>query len=454
MGFSTPPETSSVDLNAESRAPLRLSVTQVNQIVRDRLLSEERLRAVFVEGEVSNVNYHTSGHIYFSLKDNDSTIRCTFFRANNQRFKSIRLANGNKIVVAGSISLYMARGEYQINVGRVMLAGEGQIRLQIEALKQKLHAEGLFDATRKRLPPALPLTIGVATASTGAAIKDIIRTARRRYPSVNILLAPCRVQGEAAALSIVQAIGLLNEPRFGVDVIIAGRGGGSFEDLLAFNDERVVRAFAASRLPIVSAVGHDIDHPLSDLAADLAAPTPGSAAEAVVPDVIGLQEILSEAGARMRLALRTRHTTEQARLKRVFRSRVFANPLSLFEPHWQGLDRLIRQLTLASAGTLSAATRTLQNRAVMLPVFFERRLHRAKARFGAQNERLLALSPLGVLGRGFAVVRDQNKAVVRDAASVSENQTLEVLLRRGRLLVRVESAQPAEEPDINSSTGK
>ena len=453
MGLSTPPETSGANVDADSRGPLRLSVTQVNQLVRDRLLSEDRLRAVLVEGEVSNVNYHTSGHIYFSLKDNDSMIRCTFFRANNQRFKGIRLANGNRIVVAGSISLYMPRGEYQINVGRVMLAGEGHIRLQIEALKKRLHEEGLFDPARKRRPPALPRTIGVATASTGAAIKDIIRTARRRYPSVNILLAPCRVQGEAAVASIVQAIRLLNEPRFAVDVIIAGRGGGSFEDLLAFNDERVVRAFATSRLPIVSAVGHDIDHPLSDLAADLGAPTPGAAAEAVVPDVAGLEEVLREAGARMRLALRTRHRSEQARLGRVLRSRVFANPLSLFEPHWQGLDRLIRRLTLASGSVLTAATRALQNRAIMLPVFFERRLHQARARFGAQGERLMALSPLAVLGRGFAVVRDQQKAIVRDASSVNEHQQLEVLLHRGRLLVRVDAVRPAQE-DINSSTGK
>ncbi|MEQ9363681.1 MAG: exodeoxyribonuclease VII large subunit, partial [Leptospirales bacterium] len=307
------------------------SVSRLNLSIRDKLQGDRALQGMWLEGEVFNVNYHTSGHVYFSLKDGQSAIRCTFFRGANQKFKHIRLTNGMQILAGGGVSVYAPRGEYQFNVSRVMLAGEGELRLKIEEVKRRLQGEGLFDVGRKKLLPELPVTVGIATAPTGAAIRDVLRTIDRRYPNMNILLAPCTVQGDSAAASIIEAIEALNRPEFEVDVIIAGRGGGSFEDLLAFNDEGVVRAYANSRVPIISAVGHEIDHPLCDLAADVYAPTPTGAAEIAVPIFEDLAEQIEDCGLRLKVALRNRYRNEKGRLERIFQSRVYTNPQSMLE---------------------------------------------------------------------------------------------------------------------------
>ena len=306
------------------------SISELNDLVRKRLQADPNLNSLWLRGEILNLTKHSSGHIYFSLKDDNSQIRCTFFRQKNVNYQQLSLKDGAQIIVFGSVSVYTRRGEYQFNIQQVMLAGEGTLRLQIEALKKQLSTEGLFDVQRKKTMPHLPITLGVATSATGAAIKDIMRIARNRYPSINILLAPCQVQGEGAVVSIIQALELLQLEEQKVDVIIVGRGGGSFEDLLPFNDEALVRAIASCRLPIVSAVGHDIDHPLSDLAADFYASTPTAAAERVVPELFELALAIEENQKRLYTALWSICREKRQHLAFISKARIYQEPIVYF----------------------------------------------------------------------------------------------------------------------------
>lgn len=433
-----------VDPRSEARPEglKALSVSGFNLLVRDRLQGDPNFRDVWVEGEISNLNLHSSGHIYFSLKDDQSALRCTFFRGANQRFRHLRLTNGQQLLAQGSISVYAPRGEYQLNVTRVLLAGEGELRLRIEELKRRLQAEGLFAPEKKRELPGLPMTLGVATAPTGAAIQDIIRVARRRFPHLNILLAPCKVQGDGAADSIIAAIQALNRPELGVDLIIAGRGGGSFEDLLAFNDEGVVRAYAASEIPIISAVGHEIDHPLSDLAADAYAATPTAAVEMAIPVYEELAETIEDCTLRLRVALKNRHRTDRERLLRLMRSRVYETPQSILQDRQQTLDLLTRDLRQTLQTVLKDARNRLSDFA-LLPAYYDRRVQAAGQRFAVAAERLENFSPLATLKRGYAVVRTEQRRAILRARDVRPGDRVEALLAEGRLQLRVESVEDA-----------
>ena len=435
------------------------SVAWLTQTIRDTLTYEERLQNIWIEGEIFNLTYHSSGHVYFSLKDDQAVINCTFFRGANQRFRHIRMKEGMKLLAFGGVSVYAPRGSYQFNVSRIMVAGEGELRLKIEALKQQLKKEGLFEPGRKRRLPYLPTTIGVVTAPTGAAIQDIIRVARTRYPNINLLLAPCIVQGEDAAASVCAAIEALQDEELGVDVIIAGRGGGSFEDLLAFNDESVVRAYANSRVPIVSAVGHEIDHPLSDLAADAYAATPSAAAERVVPEYAALADRVDECGLRLSMALKNRHRQSRDRLLRLMGSRVYLNPKLILEQPSQRVDLAVKDLRTRTKETVREGihrlsrfdslpalfeksvdrlSRRFTSTSDRLPALYEKNLARMSKRFSLATERLQNFSPLGTLARGFSVVRDEKKNVIRKASEVAPGQRLEVILGEGRLRVNVD----------------
>lgn len=416
------------------------SITQLNFLVRDILHNELHLQGIWVEGEITNYTQHASGHIYFNLKDEQCSVSCTFFRGSNIRQRDLRIANGMRVQARGSISVFPARGQYQFNVHQVLPAGEGLLRARIEQLKRKLHAEGLFDSSRKRALPRFPFTLGVATAPTGAAIQDIIRVARSRFPGINILLAPCVVQGPDAPDSIQFAIELLNRSELGVDVIIAGRGGGSFEDLLPFNDEGVVRAFASSTVPVVSAVGHEIDHPLSDLAADDYAPTPSAAAERVVPVIQSTLDRIEEQALRIRYALITNHRRGKERLRRTLSSRVHRQPRSALEPFMLGLDSIDEEMRNALRLNLDSGLRRLE-RARDLGLLFEARLRRHSSKFDVISERLMNYSPLGTLKRGYAVVRSPAKTVIRSAGQAAPGDPLEVILAEGRLLVEVRSVE-------------
>ncbi len=412
------------------------SISQLNNLVRDILQNELHIQNIWIEGELSNYIQHTSGHIYFSLKDEQSAISCTFFRGSNLRQRELKLQNGMRVQVRGGISVYPARGQYQFNVQQVIPAGEGMLRLRIEQLKRKLHSEGLFDAARKKPLPRFPFTLGVATAPTGAAIQDIIRVARQRFPGLSILLAPCIVQGPEAPDSITLAIELLNRPELGVDVIIAGRGGGSFEDLLAFNEESVVRAFAASRVPIVAAVGHEIDHPLADLAADDFAATPSAAVEKAIPVIQDTIERIEEQALRIRYALVTNHRRGKDRLRRLLQARVHTTPRGFLEPFMQILDNAEKEMAVAVRGHLDEGRQRFENTR-NLGLYFQARVRKYSAKFDVLSERLANFSPLGTLKRGYAIVRDQKKAIVRTSDQVSVGEPLEIILGKGRLQVEV-----------------
>lgn len=412
------------------------SISQINNLVRDILQNELHIQNIWIEGEVSNFMQHASGHIYFTLKDDQSAISCTFFRGSNIRQRELKMGNGMRVQARGGISVYAARGQYQFNVQQVVPAGEGMMRVRIEQLKRKLHAEGLFDASRKKPLPRFPFTLGVATAPTGAALQDIIRVARHRFAGINILLAPCIVQGPEAVDSVTFAIELLNRPELGVDVIIAGRGGGSFEDLLPFNDEAVVRAFAASRVPIVSAVGHEIDHPLADLAADEYAATPSAAVEKVVPVIQETMDRIEEQALRIRYALLMNHKRGKERLRRLLQSRVHTTPRGFLEPFMLQMDTADKEMSLALRARVEAAARRFESTR-NLGMYFEARLRKHSARFDVLSERLANFSPLGTLKRGYAIVRDQKKRVIRSTSQVARGDSVEIILGQGRLQARV-----------------
>ncbi|MDR0198761.1 MAG: exodeoxyribonuclease VII large subunit, partial [Methanomassiliicoccaceae archaeon] len=261
--------------------PSVISVSELNERARSVISADPSLNDVWVSGEISNLTKHTSGHYYFTLKDAKSEVRCTLFRGarNTLQFEP---SESMKVAAFGSVDMYVARGSYQFNVSTMRRSGIGDLYLALEELKRKLKAEGLFDEARKRTIPEYPLTVGVVTSPTGAAIQDIIKVAEKRFPA-NILLAPVLVQGDGAAASIAKGIELMNS--LDVDVLIVGRGGGSAEDLWAFNEEVVARAIAASRIPVISAVGHETDITVADMVADIRAPTPSAAAEMALPDM-------------------------------------------------------------------------------------------------------------------------------------------------------------------------
>ncbi|MBI3396797.1 MAG: exodeoxyribonuclease VII large subunit, partial [Spirochaetia bacterium] len=343
-----------------------------------------------------------------------------------------------KILARVSVTSYGARSQYQLNVQEITLAGAGELRLRVERLKKALHAEGLFDPSKKKPLPVLPVTIGVATAPDGAAVQDIIHVARTRFPHINILLAPCVVQGPDAPSSIIAAIQLLNDPAHGVDVIIAGRGGGSFEDLMAFNEESVVRAFAASRLPIISAVGHEVDSVLSDFAADAFAATPSAAAQRAVPVLSEIEEKIDRCAFRLKSSLQTRYRSDRDRLRALLRARVFLSPRSiLLDERAQFVDDAAKAFRQAARVVLKDKSAQLRS-SDALSAHYKNLLSGFQKQFEIASERLANFSPLATLKRGYAIVRNAAGEVIRDSLLVQPGERLEVLLEKGRLQVQVE----------------
>lgn len=412
------------------------SPTAVNSLVRQLLESEPELQNVWVEGEIFDLKYHSSGHIYFSLKDSESVLRCTFFKRANMSLR-IKLETGKKIRAYGDISVYTKGGSYQLNVLRVSESGKGDVHERLRKLYERLSKEGLFDSTRKKPLPMAPLTLGVATASTGAAIRDIVQVARSRFPDINIVLAPCIVQGEEALQSVPAAIEALHDPALSVDVIIAGRGGGSFDDLLPFNEEPIVRAFANSRIPIVAAVGHQIDHPLCELAADAVAATPSNAAEMCIPVVGDLLYTIDMQVNRIHRNLRQRLDRSRETLRIITGSKIYRNPLAILDPFQYRLDHAVSEMRALSRSvfeTLRLRVQTSEN----LSFLVERSFEKEKHRLALLSNRLETLSPESTLRRGYAIVTDEKGNILRRAGDVDAGQSVHVRLASGRLTARVQ----------------
>ena len=392
----------------------RLTVTDLNDYVRRSLAGDPILQDVELRGEISNFKCHVTGHYYFSLKDEQSRIQCVMFRQNTLGM-SFRPEDGMRVVLRGSVSVYVASGSYQFYAVHMTQEGLGELHLRFEALKKRLLAEGLFDAAKKRPLPLLPRMVGIVTARTGAVIHDIARVAGRRNPSVQLLLRPAKVQGEGAAEDVAQGIYELSQVP-NVDVIIIGRGGGSIEDLWAFNEEIVVRAIDACPVPIISAVGHEVDVTLSDFAADVRAATPSAAAELAVQERSVLQNTVGEMEARVFKAAYDAVVTRRAALNALEKRLALCHPLALLQK-MKAENALCRKRLDAAADKQFAAL---------------------KARVPALSDRLKALGPAAVLERGYAVVLADGEAVT-DIAKVQPDMTL--LLKDGRVRVHTISAE-------------
>lgn len=400
-------------------APGVLTVAELTRRIRERLEWDPRLQDLWVRGEVSNLRLHApSGHAYFSLKDEQAVLRCVMFRDAVQRL-AFRPADGMQVVARGRIGVYEREGSYQLYVSELHPHGVGALYVALEQLKARLAAEGLFDPARKRRLPMLPRCVGIVTSPVGAAVRDMIQVARRRFPGVSLVVAPVLVQGDGAAEQVARAIQLLNH-HGGVDVIVVARGGGSLEDLWAFNDERVVRAIASSAVPVVTGIGHETDFTLADLAADVRAPTPSAAAELVVPDRRQLLLRLEGLARRLVRALETSAQARRRRLERLVGRRALSHPLDRVAAARQRVEALHRQAALAAA----------------------RHLERGRGRLQAAAGRLEALSPLGVLARGYSLTRTLDGQVVRGHDEVRPGDTVEVLLQRGALDCRVLRGRP------------
>jgi exodeoxyribonuclease VII large subunit len=390
-----------------------LSVGAVTRYIKALFEQDGTLADVMVRGEISNFKRHYSGHCYFTLKDSDATLRAVMFRGRAQLLR-FEPKDGLKVIAGGQISVFERDGQYQLYVDQLIPEGVGELSLAFAQLKDKLTAEGLFDDSRKRPLPILPRAVGIVTSPTGAAVRDVITVAKRRHPGIRLVLVPVQVQGPEAPAQIVRAIEILNRLRQ-TDVIIVGRGGGSIEELWAFNDEGVVRAIAASELPVVSAVGHQTDYTLADFAADQRAATPSQAAELVVPDVRELDKYVRTLRAMLETHTRALLTGRRRRLDMCLASRMFERPERLFADRRQTVDILIQRLQQALKTIVTGKQHGLKVAA----------------------EKLAMLNPLAVLARGYSITRTPDGQVVRRAASVAAGQFLEVVLGQGRLDVQV-----------------
>ncbi len=444
---------------ASQQPPLLLTVSQLNRQVKTLL--ESHFDFVWVEGEVSNFVKPSSGHWYFSLKDGTAQVRCAMFSTRNQRVK-FTPANGDAIRLRCRVSLYEGRGEFQLIVEHLEHAGAGALQAAFEKLKTKLLAEGLFDPARKQALPESVSQLGVITSPTGAAIHDILTVLRRRCPTIAVFLLPVAVQGEGAAAQIASAIERANrwqrEGKIHLDALIVGRGGGSLEDLWAFNEEIVARAIAASDLPIVSAVGHEVDFTIADMVADFRAPTPSAAAELLSPDqreslmrlqaaekslLRLIQRKLADATTRLsHLRQRLKHPgaqlREQAQRVDDLEQRLLLAQKNLLLRHHSALDLLESRLMARSPlPRLQQLQRDTQQWRKRLDAAMHQRLQQSADRLAHLAQMLDSLSPLGTLQRGYAIVTDSSGKVIRDAREVDIGEEVSARLAHGHLGLRV-----------------
>ena len=407
-----------------------VTVSVLNEYVKGMLDRDEILQNVAIRGEISNFVRHRSGHLYFSLKDEGGVIRAAMFRSSAA---SLRFSptDGMRVVARGSVSLYPQSGSYQLYVSSMDRDGVGELWLAYEALREKLSAQGLFDPERKRQLPRYPKTIGVITSPTGAAVRDILRILGRRYPIADALLYPASVQGDGAARTLIEGIEYFNRTCC-ADVIIIGRGGGSIEDLWAFNDEALARAIAASEIPVISAVGHETDFTIADFAADLRAATPSAAAELAVPDAGELLAALSAIPARLRGRMDERVLSCKQRIRSLTDRAVMLRPDAALREPTMRLSMLADRLDAALSGAMR-----------------DRR-----AELCACAAKLEALSPLSTLARGYAVAEAQSGRLIRSALDVRVGETIRLRLSDGDVQAAVKAIEKNPKNEQDKGTKK
>lgn len=392
------------------------SVSQVNGYLKELVDGDPLLRGLLVRGEVSNYKCYPSGHHYFSLKDEQGSIRCVMFRGDAARLR-FKPVNGLSVIAYGRVSVYPRDGQYQLYCTQLMEDGRGALDRAFEELKKKLEAQGLFDPAKKQPLPAYPRRIALVTSPAGAAVRDMIRILRQRWPLTEVLVVPVRVQGEGAAEEIAAAIHQVNN-RDDIDLIITGRGGGSREDLWAFNEEPVAWAIALSNIPVISAVGHEPDVTISDYVADLRASTPSNAAELAVPDQQQERQRLEGLTLRLRQAMEVQLDRDRKELTRLEQSRVLRNPVAVVDDQRMRLDSAQRRLAMA----------------------LERTLRRGRVELAGLAGRVDAMSPLKVLSRGYAIAKHENRAVTT-VEQVQPGQAMDVLVADGVYHCRVEEKE-------------
>lgn len=443
-------------------APRRRRILTVSELTAEiRTLLEERFVEVWVEGELSNCRVWNTGHMYFTLKDGGAQVKGVMFRS-ALRYLKFKPTDGLSVVARGRISVYDPKGEYQVVCEHLEPAGLGALQLAFDQLKQRLAAAGLFDARRKRPLPALPRKIGLVTSLEGAAVRDIIKVLRRRHPNAHIVIRPTRVQGEGAAMDIARAMAAIGKAK-GVDVVIVGRGGGSIEDLWAFNEEVVARAIAGCPVPTISAVGHETDVTIADFVADLRAPTPSAAAEMVVARKDDFCAGIDRLSHRLSAAMNNRIRRAESRI-RSLEARpglaAFHGRLAMRGRHAAELTHemrramraaLVRRERIYQALRLTLETFDLRRRLGQVRTRLvaaegrlgrgaARRIHAADVRLRAVAARLESLSPLAVLGRGYAVCWNADRtAIIRDTADVTPGDDVRVTLHRGELDCQVKN---------------
>ena len=400
-------------MKTETREKHIYSVSELTKYLRQIL--ENSFPAVWVEGEISNFTFHTSGHMYFSLKDAGSIIPCAMFKRSNEKLK-FKPKDGMKVIAFGKISVYEPRGSYQLIIEEIEPKGIGALQLQFQQLKEKLQKEGLFDERHKVAIPKLPTRIGIVTSPTGAAIRDILNVTRRRFSNVEIIINPVRVQGEGSKDEIAAAIRQFNELK-NIDVMIVGRGGGSLEDLWAFNEEAVARAIYDSEIPVISAVGHEIDFTIADFVADLRAATPSAAAELVIPKKEDLKNVIDTHAARLKNALASKLDLLAQRLATLKESYILRQPLNLVTQYEQMIDDLRKDMSIRVDHIVKMRGESFNNLIGKLGV----------------------LSPLGILSRGYSITAKlPDGTIVKDAQALRKGDMVETKLGKGKFTSRVE----------------
>lgn len=388
-----------------------ISITRLNNYIKSMFENNPHLQKVYLKGEISNFKNHTRGHLYFTLKDEEARISAVMF-AGSTRTLSFKPEDGMNVLVEGRISCYPAQGSYQIYVDKMELDGIGNLYIEYEKLKKKLASEGLFDTRYKKGIPKYPKKIGIITASTGAAIKDILSTIKRRYPICETILFPCLVQGKSAAPDIVRQLKVADT--YNLDVIICGRGGGSIEDLWAFNEEIVARTIFESHTPIISAVGHEIDFTIADYVADLRAPTPTGAAEMAVPTLSDIDYKIKQFSLRSKESIQNLVNLKKHKLDAIKDSFILKNPLAMYEIKEQKLDNYIDNLNKFIKNLLVNKNHQLQLKANTLKL----------------------LNPLNILDKGYSLVTKEEKTI-KDATLLNKNDTIHIRFHKGNVIAQV-----------------
>ena len=411
-----------------------VTISDLNRYIKAKFDMDNHLGRVYLKGEISNFKHHTRGHLYFTLKDEASRLAAVMF-ASSAKNINFEPEDGMKVLVSGRVTVYEATGSYQIYVDEMQLDGIGNLYLEYEKLKKKLDSEGLFAKEHKRPIPKYPKKIGIITAPTGAAIRDILSTIKRRYPICETILFPALVQGVGAKESIVKQLNRAQE--YDLDVIICGRGGGSIEDLWAFNEEIVARAIYESKIPVISAVGHEIDFTIADYVADLRAPTPTGAAEMAVPNLVDLNNLLEQYKIRCNEGISNILKKNELRLNNVTSSFVLKNPLNLYAIKEQKLDNLIDTLNKYIINKINNSKlvyeKIVSNNILRNPNVL---LEKKKNNFNILLKTIEVLNPLKLLDSGYSIVKFNDK-VINDINLVNENDLIDISLKNGNIKAKV-----------------